>query len=138
MDGLQGQGLSSADRLWVLDTCGVLTAVARFAWSGQTVDIGAVSTQFSWTQRPSFYLPAHNSSGEVNASLNVSNVTAWDGEFITAEGGQYRLCWCSGQDGALGQNLPPGAACISSADFVVDVGSMSVIGHILYSRIGHA
>ena len=67
IDGLEGQYLSTEDRMYVMDTCGQKGLTPRF------LAMGAVSA----VQR----------SG--------ASVRWGDGSPGVAAGGQYRLCWCS-------------------------------------------
>lgn len=47
----------------------------------------------------------------------------WGTELVTAQGGDYRLCWCSGQH----LNGTP-RGCSDILDFIVDAGTLSVSG----------
>lgn len=64
---ITGHHLSSLDRFWVLDTCGTEATIPRF-------------------------LDADYSTVAVGDTLKAS----WGTVEITAQGGQYRLCWCAG------------------------------------------
>lgn len=57
--------------------------------------------------------------GLASTSQNASMVT-W-GAHVSSSGGQYRLCWCSGEDGALDR-------CTRLEHFVVDAGRLEVVG----------
>ena len=88
VDGIVGQNLADGDRLWILDTCGT-----RSTGDGFFAD--------SWLAQPA-----------------VASGTSffWDA-LETLPGGQYRLCWCSGQ-----------SFCFTSDAFAVDVGGLVMHG----------
>ena len=94
-EGVIGQHLSSSDSILVLDTCGTRTSEARFPAAGAAVEVVA--------------------SGAI---------VSWGSLAITATGGQYRLCWCSGS--AVGTAGP--ASCESPANFVTDMGELLLVG----------
>jgi hypothetical protein len=71
MDGFAGtiHGLNSADRMLLLDTCGLASSVPRFINSGQAARV-----------------------------TGSGSIVTWGTVEVTAAGGQYRLCWCGGID----------------------------------------
>eukprot|EP00438_Fugacium_kawagutii_P036305 Skav212389 [mRNA] locus=scaffold673:17709:27838:- [translate_table: standard] len=88
VDGIVGHHLADGDWLWILDTCGSSsTGDGFFADSWLAKPAVASGTSFLWN------------------------------DLDTVPGGQYRLCWCSGQ-----------ASCTSSQAFAVDVGELVMRG----------
>ena len=53
--------------------------------------------------------------GALATQVTASGTSAYWSEVVHAQGGQYRLCWCSG-------------SCNSAEEFRADLGSLSVIG----------
>ena len=90
IEGLLGQHLDSDDHVVVLDTCGLAITVPRFATSG--------------------ILVGTSSSG---AAVSFGGDAA-----VSAAGGQYRLCWCSGSE----------ATCSIAGNARVDMGRLLVVG----------
>ena len=86
IDGLLLESPSDSNSIMVLGTCGRSDAVVQ-GWP-----LGAVASY-----------------------VTASGTSAYWSETIHAEGGQYRLCWCSGR-------------CHSADKFRADLGSMSLIG----------
>ena len=86
IDGLLLESPSDSNSIMVLGTCGRSDAVVQ-GWP-----LGAVASY-----------------------VTASGTSAYWSETIRAEGGQYRLCWCSGR-------------CHSADKFRADLGSMSLIG----------
>ena len=71
-----GLGLSDGDLFLVAETCGAFTTLPRFPSSGLSEPVST----------------ARNSSTE----LSVRSFTiSWGLTLVTAQGGDYRLCWCS-------------------------------------------
>ena len=69
LNALSGIALSTADRYYILDTCGSSSFPPRFAGAG--VD-------------------------DVNSSSPLSESTvSWGQASVTAPGGSYRICWCA-------------------------------------------
>ena len=68
--GIEGQGFQEADRLFVMDTCGVSSAAVR-----------------GFTHDPSSFLE------------NNGAAFSWGSTRVTAAGGIYELCWCGSTDG---------------------------------------
>eukprot|EP00438_Fugacium_kawagutii_P036304 Skav212388 [mRNA] locus=scaffold673:2824:7938:- [translate_table: standard] len=88
VDGIVGHHLADGDWLWILDTCSSSsTGDGFFADSWLAKPAVASGTSFSWN------------------------------DLDTVPGGQYRLCWCSGQ-----------ASCTSSQAFAVDIGELVMRG----------
>jgi hypothetical protein len=67
LDGLVGNHLMSSDLLTVLDTCGTHFVVPRFADKGRIAEVS-----------------------------NSGAVVSWGTVAISAAGGIYQICWCSG------------------------------------------
>jgi hypothetical protein len=127
--GILGAGLTQADRVLVLDTCGVVSSVPRF---------------------PSGGLSTLVSSNQTTGPL----LTSWGLTSITASAGTYRLCWCSGSPSIDGSDsfgsdlcaealrslttpILPNASTTSenvsteltnSVNFIVDAGSLTLRG----------
>jgi hypothetical protein len=104
VDGITGEGLTDAEFLMVLDTCGVESVLPRFAAAGHA-------------------MAPFQASG---ASMT------WGSIRVTANGGEYRLCWCAGSASganwtALGTSLP----CSQTEDFRVDMGKFTLRGPYL-------
>ena len=95
LDGLQGSfhdtEVAERSSLLALDTCGLPTAVPRFSGSGT--------------------LTQDRESGGGGATSYRTEVA------ITAAGGEYRLCWCSGE-----------GLCDVSEQHQVDIGTLFVLG----------
>ena len=106
-DGIRGHHLETTDTYRLMDTCatdaivhekpGEALGIRNFIAGGHTatVDSGSQPTRH-WT-----------------ATATVS----WGAHAATFPGGQYRLCWCSGQ-----------FACHENPDFRVDVGEVALLG----------
>jgi hypothetical protein len=89
VDGVIGESLSIGDRFLILDTCGVHGAMQpRWALSGH-----------------------FGSTSQSGASVS------WGSTAVTAAGGQYRLCWCSGT-----------FLCSVGEDFRTDAGTFTLVG----------
>jgi hypothetical protein len=82
---LLGEQLTQADRVLVLDTCGVFSVIERFSSGG--------ISHFSQFENMSVGLV-----GQTGMSMT------WGSDTGTASGGIYRLCWCSGSP-ALTEHL---------------------------------
>ena len=89
VSGVLGSALDSADAFVVQDTCGLAGSVLGF---------------------PAFGTPVIAGSG---AGID------WGADPVTAAGGVYRLCWCSGL---------AASACSSARDFEVDIGALTLVG----------
>ena len=87
--GILGQDLDAGDLFLVLDTCGESEPLPRFSGTG-LVDAVAAS----------------------GASVS------WGAAAVSAQGGQYRLCWCAG-------SVEP---CDDAGEFRQDVGMLMVVG----------
>ncbi|CAJ1351240.1 unnamed protein product, partial [Effrenium voratum] len=98
LSGFLGDGLSLADEIRVMDTCGVDAAVPRAPRAGHFVEVSQSGSAVSWG-------PAAN----------------------TAAGGQYRLCWWSGTREVGNATTVVSEADTPNTDFVVDVGKLDVI-----------
>ena len=100
VDGIVGHHLSADDFVMVLDTCG--TGLVLHRWAG---------------------------SGFANA-LTSSGAAASFGEvFVTAAGGEYRLCWCAGVPADVGVSAEDFSdICSSATSFKVDVGRFTLVG----------
>ena len=94
-----GHYLSEADFVAILNTCGT----------------GAMSQQFTAVQHL-----------QVAGPHAVS--VAWPSNEMRMEGGQYRLCWCSGA------NETNASRCDSTEFFRVDAGSLTVRGPVSMER----
>ena len=70
LDALLGTDLSTSDRYYILDTCGLPSPPSGFA-GAQTADVNS----------------SQSSGSEASVSWNVR---------ISAAGGTYRICWCAG------------------------------------------
>eukprot|EP00438_Fugacium_kawagutii_P036306 Skav212390 [mRNA] locus=scaffold673:38668:46774:- [translate_table: standard] len=132
-------------RVMVLDTCGP----ARDSLAGHST-LGFPNSGLGNTLSLRI-----EDSGEVSDTLNgtftvMSAFTAvtWGVVPITAAGGQYRLCWCGFLSQQLSSNASnqvtnwtssevqfvsdietfPSSMCSDASRFVVDIGSLSVIG----------
>jgi hypothetical protein len=103
VDGLQGLW-SAADRLVVLETCGTTR--------------GALGAQL---------VPAFPTVSVTVAASGASAV--WPP--LTAQAGQYRLCWCTHG----GAGTPWSHRCSTAEDFVVDAGSLVVYGPQTLPRV---
>jgi hypothetical protein len=88
IDGIEGQDLSADDTLMVLETCSGNNVIYRFPEASTAVTVT-----------------------ESGASA------AWGSTFVSASGGEYRLCWC-----AAGQE------CGTNMDVALDIGSFTVVG----------
>jgi hypothetical protein len=97
-DGLTGQHLSSFDQVMVLDTCGAQTVPPRFTHAGLLVSMDASGAQVTF------------------------GTTA-----VTAQGGQYRLCWCGGIPPEENNTRTP-LKCSIAEHFRTDAGRMTLIG----------
>ena len=86
--GLLGQGLMDTDAYLLMETCGVADGLV------DRVD----------------------SSG-LSVSLQAANATLSFGSPLSAAGGMYRLCWCSGL-----------ATCSTAESFRTDVGGLVLVG----------
>ena len=84
---IEGQDLEAGSQLLILDSCGVASQVPRF---------------------PAISIPVRNSNW---------TFTSLEFGVLTAAAGQYRLCWCGGQDG-----------CIGAEQFLFDAGSFTLLG----------
>ena len=116
VEGLLGTWLSDDDTILILESCGVLSIPPGFPSSG----ISALSTT------PSFF----NSS----YSLGTSLVVSW-GQKITAQAGDYRLCWCSGAANqscevhpAVLNNTPGHGHMLAAPSFPLDMGRLRIRG----------
>jgi hypothetical protein len=89
LDSIRGSHLSTSDKFFVLDTCATDTLLPRWYNSGQYVDLVASGAFVSW--------------GGTN--------------FVTAQGGEYRLCWCAA-----------GYTCSLVEHFRVDMGRLMLVG----------
>lgn len=90
--------LGASDRVLVMDTCGSAAAVVpRFPAGGAALQISVEGARASWGS------------------------TA-----VTAAGGSYRLCWCTGA--ALNATSNASAACGRPEAFRVDFGSLLLRG----------
>ncbi|CAE7306120.1 agaA33 [Symbiodinium sp. CCMP2592] len=89
---IRGQSLRASDRLQILATGGG-TVPLRFPMNG-------------------LILP------DLNASQPPSGM-GLGSEIVSAPGGLYRLCWCSG--------LKP-SGCLRGTDFQTDLGAMTILG----------
>ena len=64
-------------------------------------------------------LPGFPHTGLVTLTDQASTAVEWSNTPVTSAGGLYRLCWCS--------ELAP-MGCSSAREFVVDVGSLTLLG----------
>ena len=97
LDGALGESLSTDDRVVVLDTCGALGAApARFPAEGFDTGKGSIP------------------SGTVLGASWYS----WGTTEVTAQGGEYRLCWCAASTGP----------CNTVAEFRTDFGELRLVG----------
>ncbi|CAE7364548.1 agaA33 [Symbiodinium sp. CCMP2592] len=94
---IRGQSLSASDRLQILATCGG-TVPLRFPMNGLILHLNA-------SQPPS--------------GMGLGS------EIVSAPGGLYRLCWCSG--------LTP-SGCLRGTDFQTDLGAMAILGSVPSSK----
>ena len=95
LDGLLGESLHSLDQVLVLETCGAATVLPRFT------GVGTVSLH-------------------PEGPAGVGAVASWGSGVVTGLGGEYRLCWCSGQGG--------GSPCGVTSSFRVDMGRFTLVG----------
>jgi sugar lactone lactonase YvrE len=116
---LQGFALSSNDTLMVLDTCQPQYAVAYpdSNYTTTTYPNSTFQTLTGWSTT-TFAVPKFPQAG-LALTIGASGATAsWGATFVTAAGGVYRLCWCSGK-----------FSCSSSSDAMrVDMGALTLIG----------
>ena len=100
IDGVQGQDLSQADRVLVLDTCSSGTLPPGWPEAGYALHVSASGAIFDW-----------------------------GGETITGSGGSYRMCWCAGS-GQDGNRSGPVCGHVDSggASGLVDIGRMLLLG----------
>ena len=73
-----GLGISDEDRFWVLETCGAFAALPRFPASGLSAPLS----------------DANSSTGSTYFAI-TSTAISWGLTAVTAQGGDFRLCWCS-------------------------------------------
>ncbi|CAE8585944.1 unnamed protein product, partial [Polarella glacialis] len=105
LTGLRGEEFSQDDRVLVLDSCGAAVPPKRGGL------LGASSTGSPWAQ-----LQPRTASISFAAPHAAGN---------TAQGGLYRLCWCSGS--GLGSSAAQ-RACGSPESFVTDMGGLTILG----------
>ena len=106
LDGITGQDLTSQDGFFVLETCGLSTLVPRF---------------------PTSRYP----SASMNTVISSSGRTiSWGDAKATAAGGQYRLCWCTGDRAQHGEGVDGTSdfACQVPSDYLVDAGRLTMVG----------
>ena len=96
LDGLTGTHLTSGDRMLVLSTCGHNEAQVK-SFYAQRLEAAADCGLFE--------------------GASCGEAVVWEGDRITARGGEYRLCWCAGA-----------RACSLAEHFVVDMGRLDLIG----------
>ena len=91
-------GQSASDRMLVLETCGTSALLG--------VPRGSNS-------------PSTLVNG---AAVNLSE------QMFYAPGGEYRLCWCSGQSDPTTNAISNTSICTRAQDFSVDMGSLAIMG----------
>ena len=84
---IEGQELPMGSQLLILDSCGAASQVPRI---------------------PAIPIPADDSN---------YTFTSLELGFLTAAAGEYRLCWCGGQNG-----------CVGAEQFQFDAGSFTLLG----------
>jgi hypothetical protein len=114
IDGLLGLHLSDLDKLAILETCGTEAIVTRIPQTGNVVEVTSTGT-----------------------------VVSWGSIALTSLGGLYRLCWCSDMSNPYMINQTAyaaaetpyanftaygGSECAEALSFVVDAGSLTLIG----------
>ncbi|CAK9087975.1 unnamed protein product [Durusdinium trenchii] len=98
---ITGLGLSDADRILVMETCGASSTIPNLPADGVIL----LTTRYSnWSASPS--------------GLAMLNTAPWT-DPVTAAAGRYRMCWCSSLgDCETGDDVPR----------VVDIGLFMLIG----------
>ena len=96
VDRLWPMNVWADDELMLLDTCGIVDGlIPRAPRHSDDVDFDA----------PGWF------------TMGTDGKASFGSEPITAEGGQYRMCWCAA-------NYP----CSSADHFIMDIGEMQLIG----------
>jgi hypothetical protein len=123
IESLLGQGLSSTDSYWVLDTCGSAGFAAGYAGTASLL----------------LYFPRDGASVEV--TTKGSTVSWGQYNYVTTHGGLYRLCWCAGSGvpsntntntTSQATNASSGFHCSVAEHHRVDVGEFTLIGPNLH------
>jgi hypothetical protein len=104
LDGIIGQDLSSSDHLMILETCGESKVVSHMVRSGLIEEIASTGASLNWGETP-----------------------------MKAQGGEYRMCWCTGAatmatNASSFPSNDTGRACVTLSDFRVDTGRFLVVG----------
>jgi hypothetical protein len=106
IDSLGGRSLLDIDTVLVLETCGTLSALP-FPGGEPSREPRIPGVDAPYAVHPQASFPNVTHSG---AAL------MW--EMVTARGGLYRLCWCSGF----------ARSCDDATKFVTDAGALHIIG----------
>jgi hypothetical protein len=99
MDGITGKELRHENRFLVLDTCGAVSQIPRFVSAGLVEVVQRSGMSIAWNEL----------------------------SYISAAGGQYRLCWCVGAIN-LGNGSSIADLCQDDQDFRTDLGEFRLIG----------
>ena len=151
-DGVYGHLTSQTDRFFILDTCGVESTLPRMPKEGRLCDMsryvntvnytGSTSNETDDCTETMMFSGYCDSDPDSNATTactgNATSLTkmlpvalnsttlrlGFGKDFVTAAGGQYRLCWCT----SAGWLDTSKFHCSIASDFRVDVGKFELIG----------
>ena len=105
--GILGQDLRLGDLFMILDTCSAYSLLT----SPRLGTVGGWIGSANVTATRNATLTANLTVGHNGASVS------WGTGVVTAEGGQYRMCWCA-----------EGHLCSRAEHFSVDVGELVLVG----------
>ncbi len=124
-----GKDLDDGDRFLTLETCGGSFLLPRFSSAGVSMREVLEQPMYAYSGDAKVRMYGRRSGAKVG----------WGDVQTSAQGGEYRLCWCGGRGQRYGDNSPWHAmnelnvsdglfACSLTEHFVVDLGEPTLIG----------